>query len=62
MTPKIDKPSPPPNTPTRADASAITAGQRDVTRGYSAITNNLASDLFQRKATTAKTRTTGGTV
>lgn len=57
MLPKISKPAPPPNTPTRADASVITAGQAEPERGFSLITNSL---LGQKKTRTGKTVTTGG--
>lgn len=61
MTPKIDKPAPPPTTPMRSDASVITARYNERTRGLGAITNNL-SGAFAKRAPTAKTVTTGGGV
>ena len=48
-------------TPTRADASVITAGMSADTRGLGNLTNNRTGKL-QQKATTGKTITTGGTL
>lgn len=60
MMPKIDKPAPPPATPTRADASVITAGLGEAPRGFSAVTNSAIGALA-RRARTGKTVNTGGT-
>lgn len=59
MIPKPKAPPPPPNTPTRADSSVITAGQAEVDRGFSVITNSAIGALAKR-ARTGKTVTTGG--
>lgn len=59
MLPKISKPAPPPATPTRADASVVTAGQGEPDRGFSLITNSAIGALAKR-ARTGKTVTTGG--
>lgn len=52
-------PSPPPNTPTRADASVLTQALRQPQRGYSLITNTARGALASR--TGRRTTTTGGT-
>jgi hypothetical protein len=59
--PKVPKQQASPYTPTRADASVITAGQQDNVSGLGGVTNNRTGKL-QQKATTGKTITTGGTV
>lgn len=60
MTPKPKAPPPPPTTPSRADASVITAGQREPVAGFALITNS-ATGALARKTRTGKTVTTGGT-
>jgi len=59
MLPKVPKPTPPPITPTRADASVVTAGQGEPDRGFSLITNSAIGSLAKR-VRTGKTVTTGG--
>lgn len=60
-TPKPPRPAPVPYTPTRADASVITAGNNEPTTGLSLITNNTTG-LMQKRAQTGKTTTTGGSL
>lgn len=55
----IKRPAGPPPTPTRGNASAIEAGNREDLTGLSAITNSRIGAL-QKKATTSKTTKTGG--
>ncbi len=57
--PKSTPSAPAPYTPTRADASVITAGMGQESSGLSLITNN-AVGLMQKRAQTGLTSTTGG--
>lgn len=60
MMPSIRPPAPPPPTPSRADASVVTAGMRREPAGMSLITNSMTGQM-QRRAQTGKTLKTGGT-
>ena len=57
----IKRPPSPPNTPTRADASAWTASQFNTIAGLSPLTNNKIG-LAALPAKTNKTKTTGGVI
>jgi len=63
---KVEKPDPPPNTPTRADPTVVTASIRETgassasRQGYSAVTNN-ATGILAKSPRTGKKLRTGGT-
>lgn len=57
LSPDPPKPPPPPRTPTKADASVITAGQREP--NYTSLISTGPRGL-QRKANTQKTTLMGG--
>lgn len=61
MTPNVERPRLPPNTPTRADASVVTAAQRQPRVGESLITNSAIGRLQTRARTSRTTNTGGGT-
>jgi hypothetical protein len=57
--PSIKKPDPPPNTPTRADASAVAAGDRAY-RPYSSFISTGATSGLKSRASTMKRSLIGG--
>ena len=54
MTPKVSKPTPPPPTPIKADASVVTAGQAEQSRYASILAAAGEDKALKRKATTQK--------
>lgn len=58
-TPKIDKPDPPPHTPSMADASVKRSGDQ-AGQGYSSLISTGPTGL-KRKASTVKSSLMGGT-
>jgi hypothetical protein len=59
LMPSVKKPPPPPNTPTKADASVVAAGERGY-RGFDSMVSSGAAGGLKRKADTKKTSLIGG--